>query len=51
MRGISKAHEANAVVAGNKTVMTWELYYHQIFALVDSGVEIMLREKESKAAS
>ena len=50
MRGISEAHDTNAVVAGNKTVMTWELDYRQISDLMDSGVEIMRGEKESKAA-
>jgi hypothetical protein len=42
LREISRAHEANVVVAGNKMVMTWGFDYCQICALVDSGVELML---------
>lgn len=48
---ISRAHEASAVVVGDKTVVTWELDYWQISALVDSGVEIIIGEKESKVDS
>jgi hypothetical protein len=48
LREISRAHEANVVVAGNKTVMTWGFDYCQICALVDSGVELMLELKEFK---
>ena len=51
MREISKAHEASAVVVGDKMVVTCELDYRQISALVDSGLEMILGEKESKVAS
>jgi len=41
MREIRRAHEANVVVAGGKTVMIWGDYC-QISALVDLGVEVLL---------
>lgn len=51
MGGISRADEANVVVAGNKTLMTWELDYPQICSLVGFGREIMLGKKDLKSAS
>ena len=50
MREVSRAHEVNAVVAENKMLMTWELDYPQISALVGFGREIMLGKKELKSA-